>query len=195
KPQAQPEVKKEEKQQEQPKEQPAVNKQPEQQQAQEEKQQPKAPEVKEEAKVVNQPKETPKQEQKVDPNKAEKTIPAPAVPKPEPPKTDPVPVPKPQAKQVTISVKGNNGYIMGAKKMDVQDGDTVYKVLQRTGLDVDASGSRDSIYVKGINDLYEKDIADTSGWKYRVNGAFPNHSAGVVTVKPGDTIEWVYVLQ
>ena len=25
--------------------------------------------------------------------------------------------------------------------MDVQDGDTVYKVLQRTGLDVDASGS------------------------------------------------------
>ena len=29
--------------------------------------------------------------------------------------------------------------------MDVQDGDTVYKVLQRTGLDVDASGSRDSI--------------------------------------------------
>ena len=60
--------------------------------------------------------------------------------------------------------------------MDVQDGDTVYKVLQRTGLDVDASGSRDSIYVKGINDLYEKDIADTSGWKYRVNGAFPNHS-------------------
>ncbi|COR22178.1 SLBB domain [Streptococcus pneumoniae] len=144
---------------------------------------------------MNQPKETPKQEQKVDPNKEEKTIPTPAVPKPEPPKPDPVPVPKPQAKQVTISVKGNNGYIMGAKKMDVQDGDTVYKVLQRTGLDVDASGSRDSIYVKGINDLYEKDIADTSGWKYRVNGAFPNHSAGVATVKPGDTIEWVYVLQ
>ncbi len=23
----------------------------------------------------------------------------------------------------------------------------------------------------------KKDIADTSGWKYRVNGAFPNHSA------------------
>lgn len=65
---------------------------------------------------MNQPKETPKQEQKVDPNKAEKTIPTPAVPKPEPPKTDPVPVPKPQAKQVTISVKGNNGYIMGAKR-------------------------------------------------------------------------------
>ncbi len=143
---------------------------------------------------MNQPKETPKQEQK---KKSEEnnSVPAPPTPVP-PPNPVPPPVPPvPKAKQVTISVKGNNGYIMGAKKMDVQEGDTVYKVLQRTGLDVDASGSRDSIYVKGINDLYEKDIADTSGWKYRVNGAFPNHSAGVATVKPGDTIEWVYVLQ
>ena len=40
--------------------------------------------------------------------------------------------------------------------MDVQDSDTVYKVLQRTGLDVDASGSKGDVYVKGINDLYEK---------------------------------------
>ena len=132
---------------------------------------------------MNQPKETPKQEQKLDPNKEEKTIPTPTVPKPEPSKPDPVPVPK--AKQVTISVKGNEGYLLGAKKVDVQEGDTVYKVLQRTGLDVDAMGSKGDIYVKGINDLYEKDITDTSGWKYRVNGAFPNHSAGVVTVKPG----------
>ena len=84
---------------------------------------------------------------------------------------------------------------MAAKKVDVQEGDTVYKVLQRTGLDVDANGSKGDIYVKGINDLYEKDITATSGWKYRVNGAFPNHSAGVVTVKPGDTIEWVFVLK
>ena len=88
---------------------------------------------------MNQPKETPKQCTSNHQN-------------PVPPPVPPVP----KAKQVTISVKGNNGYIMGAKKMDVQDGDTVYKVLQRTGLDVDASGSRDSIYVKGINDLYEK---------------------------------------
>lgn len=143
---------------------------------------------------MNQPKETPKQEQKVDPNKEEKTIPTPAVPKPVPPKPDTVPEPpKPQAKQVTISVKGNKGYLLGAKKMDVQEGDTVYKVLQRTGLDVDAMGSKGDIYVKGINDLYEKDVNDNSGWKYRLNGSFPNYSAGVVTVKPGDTIEWVYV--
>ncbi|NUC17669.1 DUF4430 domain-containing protein [Bacillus mycoides] len=188
--QEQPEVKKEEK----PKEQPAANKQPEQQKVQEEKpQRPKAPEVKEEAKVVNQPKETPKQEQKEDPNKEEKTIPTPVVPTPELPKPDPVLVPKPQSKQVTISVKGHEGYLLGAKKVDVQEGDTVYSVLTGTGLDVDASGSKGDVYVKGIENLYEKDVNDNSGWKYRVNGAFPNRSAGVVTVKPGDKIEWVYV--
>ena len=65
------------------------------------------------------------------------------------------PEPVPKAKQVTISVKGNEGYLLGAKKVDVQEGDTVYKVLQRTGLDVDAMGSK-GVYVKGINDLYEK---------------------------------------
>ncbi len=63
---------------------------------------------------MNQPKETPKQEQKEDPNKGGKDVTLPAPPKPEPP--NPPEPPKPQAKQVTISVKGNNGYIMGAKR-------------------------------------------------------------------------------
>ncbi|MGG0458844.1 DUF4430 domain-containing protein [Bacillus mycoides] len=187
--QEQPEVKKEEK----PKEQPAANKQPEQQKVQEEKpQQQKAPEVKEEAKVVNQPKETPKQEQKKNPeeNNSVPTPPTPVPPlNPVPP---PVP-PEPKAKQVTISIKGNEGYLLAAKKVDVQEGDTVYSVLKSTGLDVDASGSKGDVYVKGIENLYEKDVNDNSGWKYRVNGAFPNRSAGVVTVKPGDKVEWVYV--
>ncbi|OQR57262.1 DUF4430 domain-containing protein [Bacillus sp. CDB3] len=190
--QAQPEVKKEE----QPKEKPAANKQPEQQKVQEEKPQPqKAPEVKEEAKVVNQPKETPKQEQKEDPNKGQQvTLPAPPQQKAESKQEQkPEPKPEPQAKQVTISVKGHEGYLLGAKKVDVQDGDTVYSVLKSTGLDVDAMGSKGDVYVKGIENLYEKDVNDNSGWKYRVNGSFPNRSAGVVTVKPGDTVEWVYV--
>ncbi|MBE7123513.1 DUF4430 domain-containing protein, partial [Bacillus cereus] len=83
--------------------------------------------------------------------------------------------------------------LLGAKKVNVQEGDTVYSVLKSTGLDVDAMGSKGDVYVKGIENLYEKDVNDNSGWKYRVNGAFPNRSAGVVTVKPGDTVEWVYV--
>ena len=55
--------------------------------------------------------------------------------------------------------------------MDVQEGDTVYKVLQRTGLDVDAMGSKDGVYVKGINDLYEKILPLLVDGNI-VNGAF-----------------------
>ena len=63
---------------------------------------------------MNQPKETPKQEQKKKPeeNNSVPTPPTP-VPDPVPPVPDPV-IPKP--KQVTISVKGNEGYLLGAKR-------------------------------------------------------------------------------
>ena len=64
---------------------------------------------------MNQPKETPKQEQKKKPEE-NNSVPAPPTPVP-PPNPVPPPVPPvPKAKQVTISVKGNNGYIMGAKR-------------------------------------------------------------------------------
>ncbi|PFJ14044.1 hypothetical protein COD67_14835 [Bacillus cereus] len=190
--QAEPEQKQQEEQkgkQEQKVEEKPKEEKPQEQSAAKQLKQQKAEEVKEEAKV-NQPKETPKQEQKVDPNKDQQQVTVPASQESKLERK-----PEPQAKQVTISVKGHEGYLLGAKKIDVQEGDTVYKVLQRTGLDVDAMGSKGDMYVKGINDLYEKDITATSGWKYRVNGTFPNYSAGVVTVKPGDTIEWVYVLK
>lgn len=157
---------------------------------------------KEDAKVVHQPTETPKQEQpeegnetKVQPapeketqeNQVQPTLPNPA----------PTPDPKPpvvEAKEVTISVRGDQNYLLGATKVEFKEGDTVFKVLERTGLDVDASGSGNSIYVKGINDLYEFDKGVKSGWVYRVNGALANQSAGSYKVKPGDEIEWLYTL-
>lgn len=76
----------------------------------------------------------------------------------------------------------------------MQEGTTVFDVLNNTGLDIDSTGSGNSKYIKGINDLYEFDKGPKSGWKYRVNGTFPNRSAGAYKVKPGDNIEWVYVL-
>ena len=32
-----------------------------------------------------------------------------------------------------------------------------------------------SAYVEGINNLYEFDVSQGSGWMYRVNGWFPNY--------------------
>lgn len=47
-------------------------------------------------------------------------------------------------------------------------------------------------YVEGINNLYEFDCGQLSGWMYNVNGWFPNYGCSKYTVQDGDVINWVY---
>jgi hypothetical protein len=49
------------------------------------------------------------------------------------------------------------------------------------------------IYVAAINGYAEKDQGGESGWKYAVNGSYPNYSAGAYTLSDGDAVAWVYV--
>lgn len=49
-----------------------------------------------------------------------------------------------------------------------------------------------SAYVEGINNLYEFDCGQLSGWMYNVNGWFPNYGCSKYTVQDGDVINWVY---
>jgi len=49
-----------------------------------------------------------------------------------------------------------------------------------------------SVYIAGINNLYEFDCGELSGWMYRVNGWFPNYGCSAYTLKQGDVIEWLY---
>ena len=49
-----------------------------------------------------------------------------------------------------------------------------------------------SAYIEGINNLYEFDAGELSGWMYCVNGEFPNYGSSGYKVKPGDKIEWHY---
>ena len=49
-----------------------------------------------------------------------------------------------------------------------------------------------SYYVEGINNLYEFDCGQGSGWMYSVNGVFPNYGASDCTVQDGDSIRWLY---
>ncbi|MEH7462976.1 DUF4430 domain-containing protein [Bacillus thuringiensis] len=136
----------------------------------------------EQSKVVNEPKETPKQE-----NTGH-------VPAPVPPPPPPVP----EVKTVTLSVKDNQGTILGETEVELQDGDTVFKVLGRTlkkkGIQMEYTGSGSNVYVRGINNLYEKSKGTGSGWMYRVNGVAVNKGAGSYKVKQGDKIEWFYSL-
>jgi uncharacterized protein YceK len=84
----------------------------------------------------------------------------------------------------------SNGVIY-SQKVEISDGDSVLKILKNSGLRVDVSGG----YVKGIDNLYEFDCGDESGWTYSVNGVKPNVGASQYKVKENDQIKWSYVVK
>ena len=49
-----------------------------------------------------------------------------------------------------------------------------------------------SAYIEGINNLYEFDCGELSGWMYKVNGWFPNYGCSACKVENGDDIVWCY---
>ena len=49
-----------------------------------------------------------------------------------------------------------------------------------------------SAYIEGINNLYEFDCGELSGWMYRVNGWFPPYGCSQYQLKQGDRVEWLY---
>lgn len=93
---------------------------------------------------------------------------------------------------------GDNGVIYAKKTVSFEEGETVFDVLsremQKNGIHMHSSFNPvfNSRYIKGINNLYEFDCEEGSGWMYRVNGVFPNYGCSQYQVEDGDTIEWLY---
>ena len=93
-----------------------------------------------------------------------------------------------------------DGIIVPAGEFALREGDTAFDVLRRilayNKIPLDYSGSSDSglqsVYVKGIANLYERDCGELSGWMYRVNGQFPQVSCSDFALNDGDVMEWVY---
>ena len=91
-----------------------------------------------------------------------------------------------------------DGVILGATTASFSDGESVYDVLQRVcrenGIHMESSWTPmyNSAYVEGINNLYEFDVSQGSGWMYRVNGWFPNYGCSRYALQNGDVVEWVY---
>ena len=47
-----------------------------------------------------------------------------------------------------------------------------------------------SAYIEAINNIYEFDAGELSGWMYSVNGRYPNYGSSRYQLSPGDVIEW-----
>ncbi len=93
-----------------------------------------------------------------------------------------------------------DGEILPPTEYVLRDGDSVFDILDRAvrhdriqmeyqGADKNKFGS---VYIQGINYLYEFSCGPLSGWLYKVNGQFPNYGCSEYEPKDGDVIEWVY---
>ncbi len=91
-----------------------------------------------------------------------------------------------------------DGWILKSTTVTIEDDDTVHSVLQRVckekGIHMESSFSAiyGNAYVEGINQIYEFDCGELSGWMYSVNGWFPNYGCSEYSVSDGDVIKWVY---
>lgn len=94
-----------------------------------------------------------------------------------------------------------DGVILSAVKVEISKGESVFDVLQRVcrqyGIQLEATWTPgyNSAYVEGINNLYEFDCGELSGWTYHVNGISPNYGCSRCILKDGDTVQWLYTCQ
>ncbi|CAM3228865.1 DUF4430 domain-containing protein [Filibacter tadaridae] len=118
----------------------------------------------------------------------------PAEPKPNKPAT----VPEAKTSKVVYSIVISGSEIpLAPTTMEIKDGDTVLKTLinitKKNKVQMDYRGGQGATaYVEGIDNVYEFDRGQGSGWMYRVNGIFPDRGAGVVKLLDGDRVEWLY---
>lgn len=97
-----------------------------------------------------------------------------------------------------VDVLPQDGVIYSAKKVTFYEGESVFDVLlretqkNRIHMEYTMTPGYNSNYIKGINNLYERDCGELSGWMYSVNGWFPNYGCSRYQLKDGDVIEWHY---
>ncbi len=97
-----------------------------------------------------------------------------------------------------VELVPEEGVILPATEVTFYEGESVFNVLQREmkkakiHMEFENTPMYNSVYIEGINNLYEFDCGELSGWMYKVNGWFPNYGCSRYGLKDGDVIEWVY---
>ncbi len=94
----------------------------------------------------------------------------------------------------------NNGIIYSGT-VGFDNGESVYDILRRicdeNKIQMEASFTPlySSYYVEGINNLYEFDCGQGSGWMYSVNGVFPNYGCSSYKPVNNDSIAFRYTCE
>ncbi len=97
-----------------------------------------------------------------------------------------------------LGVLPEDGVIYAERTVTFYEGESVFDVLlretkkNRIHMEFERTPLYNSNYIEGINNLYEMDCGEGSGWMYKVNGWFPNYGCSRYQLKQGDRIEWLY---
>lgn len=101
-------------------------------------------------------------------------------------------------KETKRAILPEDGIIYPETEVNFSDGESVFDVLYREmkkeGIHLEFVNTPmyNSVYIEGINNLYEFDCGSTSGWTYTVNGESPTHGCSQHKVKKDDKIEFIY---
>lgn len=94
-----------------------------------------------------------------------------------------------------ISEKDGQDKLFDNEEAEIRENDTAFSLLERelilNGILIEYSKT-DGIAVTSIGDVKEEAFGELSGWKYKVNGEFPDVDCDKYVIKAGDVIEWVY---
>ncbi len=93
-----------------------------------------------------------------------------------------------------------DGMISPEAEYVLRPGDTAFTLLQRVArhdkipLEFEGADANvyHSVYIEGIQYLYEYSCGPLSGWMYRVNNVFPGYGCSQYVLKDGDRVEFVY---
>lgn len=91
-----------------------------------------------------------------------------------------------------------NGGIAYSGEYTLKGGESAFDVLKNSmrqagiPMEFTKTPAYDSYYIEGIDNVYEFDFGDLSGWLYKVNGEFFGYASSEYRVKPGDDIVFVY---
>ena len=97
-----------------------------------------------------------------------------------------------------VELVPEDGVIFPAAEVTFYEGESVFNVLQREmkkariHMEFSSVPMYNSVYIEGINNLYEFDCGELSGWMYKVNNWFPDYGCSRYLLKDGDVVEWVY---
>lgn len=92
------------------------------------------------------------------------------------------------------------GYIIDKLSASFYEGESVFNLLNRTlkkekiHFEFTSTPVYNSVYIEGINNLYEFDGGELSGWVYLVNGKVPVYGCSSYPLSEGDFVELIYTL-